>query len=117
VVLVSVWAAWCEACREELPVLSQAPRRHPGLQVVGLDFRDDDSAARDLIQAVGAEQVQSVADRDGRVGIAWGVLGVPESFLVDRDGTVRARRIGPVDESWLRLEADPLLARTDQVRP
>jgi cytochrome c biogenesis protein CcmG/thiol:disulfide interchange protein DsbE len=109
VVLVSVWASWCRPCRAELPLLAEAARNHPGLQVVGLDFRDSATPARDLLAATGAERIRSVQDPDGRLGIEWGVFGVPESFLVDRAGTVRARRVGAVDQAWLQAATDPLL--------
>jgi cytochrome c biogenesis protein CcmG, thiol:disulfide interchange protein DsbE len=112
VLLVNVWASWCAPCREELPVLAAAAHRlgPQGLRIVGIDFRDRDSSAADLLRVLGAGDIPSLSDPDGRVGVDWGVFGVPESFLVDRAGVVRARRLGPVDPEWLRAQVEPLLA-------
>lgn len=113
VVLVNVWASWCGPCRDELPVLVAAQERwgDDGLEVVGIDTRDRESAARALLSERGATSIRSVVDQDGRLALSWGALGVPETFVVDRSGIVRARSIGPVDEGWLEQHAEPLLVR------
>lgn len=111
VVVVNVWASWCGPCRDELPVLVAAAERwsEDGLHVVGIDTRDRDSAARELLRAAGAEGMPSVTDPDGRLALSWGALGVPETFVVGRDGVVQARLVGPVSEGWLEGHVLPLL--------
>lgn len=112
VVLVNVWASWCAPCRDELPLLAGLHERFggAGLHVVGIDFRDRDGPARDLLTRSGADAFPSVRDPDGRLSIAWGVFGIPETILVDRDGVVRDRLIGPVSAEWLRTRVVPLVA-------
>ena len=112
VVVVNVWASWCAPCRDELPALADAARRwgEDGLHVVGISTRDRESAARGLLREVGASALPSVVDQDGRLALSWGALGVPETFVVDRSGVVRARLAGAVDEAWLERHAAPLLA-------
>jgi cytochrome c biogenesis protein CcmG, thiol:disulfide interchange protein DsbE len=111
VVLVNVWAAWCAPCRDELPVLSAAGRRlaDRGLRWVGIDSRDGERQARELLAATGGDPASSVVDPDGRLAAAWRVPGLPATFVVDRAGTVRAARLGVVTEEWIEAEVVPLL--------
>jgi cytochrome c biogenesis protein CcmG/thiol:disulfide interchange protein DsbE len=111
VVLVNVWASWCRPCREEMPLLADAARRWgpQGLRVVGIDVNDDPVAARAFLDDVGGVPFPSVADPDGRLAVEWGTTGVPETFVVDRDGTVVAKRFGAVTVAWLAEEVAPRL--------
>jgi cytochrome c biogenesis protein CcmG/thiol:disulfide interchange protein DsbE len=109
VVVVSVWAAWCAPCREELPVLVAAQRAHTGLRLVGIDTRDGERQARQLLADVGGEPGSSVVDPDGALAASWDVAGVPETFVVDAGGTVRARHLGAVSPPWLQDAVAPLL--------
>ena len=98
--LLNVWASWCEPCREELPTLSRlAPA--DGVPLYGLDYKDRDDAALALLQRHGNPYLGSAVDREGRVGIDYGVYGVPETFVIDREGRIRYRHLGPVTaEVW-----------------
>jgi cytochrome c biogenesis protein CcmG/thiol:disulfide interchange protein DsbE len=109
VVVVTVWAAWCGPCREELPVLVAAQRSHAGLRLVGIDTRDGERQARELLAQLGGDPATSVVDPDGALAASWDVAGVPETFVVDAGGTVRARHLGPVGEQWLDDAVAPLL--------
>jgi cytochrome c biogenesis protein CcmG, thiol:disulfide interchange protein DsbE len=113
VVLVNVWASWCGPCRDEMPLLAAAQQKWTGsgLEVVGINTRDGPVAARALLRETGATGVRSVLDPDGRLAVAWGASGVPETFLVDRGGIVRARHVGPVTEQWLRRHVPRWLSR------
>lgn len=113
--LLNVWASWCVACREEHPVLVALARRNI-VPIVGLNYKEvrGDGAldargmaleaetamaierARKWLGAHGDPYTLSVLDIDGRVGIDFGVYGVPETFLIDRDGRIRYKHIGPV---------------------
>jgi cytochrome c biogenesis protein CcmG/thiol:disulfide interchange protein DsbE len=113
VVLVNVWASWCGPCRDEIPLLDAAARGlgPRGLMVVGVDTQDNPQRARTfLAEVAGTVAYQSVDDSAGRVAVDWGTFGVPETFLVDRDGTVRARVVGEVSPRWIDDQVVPLLA-------
>ncbi|MCW3818582.1 redoxin domain-containing protein [Micromonospora sp. DR5-3] len=112
VVLVNVFASWCGPCRDELPLLvdterSWSPR---GLRVVGLNIRDGVDAVRALLDETGATGLTVVPDPDGTRAVEWGVRGVPETFVVDRDGRLVDRRQGVVTRQWLEQRIAPLLA-------
>jgi cytochrome c biogenesis protein CcmG, thiol:disulfide interchange protein DsbE len=114
VVVVNVWAAWCAPCRSELPVLVAARRRlgGQGMRLVGLDVRDGERQARALLEQVGGDPAASVTDPSGRLAGRWGVRGVPETFVVDARGLVRARHVGAVTAAWMDEHVVPLLPAT-----
>ncbi|MFE9690175.1 TlpA family protein disulfide reductase [Micromonospora sp. NPDC005806] len=112
VVLVNVFASWCGPCRDELPLLvdverSWSPR---GLRLVGLNIRDGTDAVRALLEETGATGLTVVPDPDGTRAVEWGVRGVPETFVVGRDGRLVDRRQGVVTRQWLEQRIAPLLA-------
>lgn len=113
VVLVNVWASWCTPCREELPLLVDTARRYQrsGLEVVTINTRDGPVPAREFLAKVGAKRLlsTSVSDPNGSRAVEWGATGVPETFLLDRHGVVRARRVGAVSPGWLDTHLTPLL--------
>ncbi|KXK63708.1 hypothetical protein AWW66_01735 [Micromonospora rosaria] len=112
VVLVNVFASWCGPCRDELPLLAETARQGSpqGLRVVGLNLRDGPDAVRDLLERTRADALTVLPDPDGSRAVDWGVRGVPETFLVDRDGQVVAHQPGVVTRQWLRDRLSPLLA-------
>lgn len=101
--VVNVWASWCTACREEHPELIAAARRLASydVQFVGINFQDRREDALAMLDEMGDNPYPSVVDRKGRIAVDWGVFGVPETFLVDRNGRVRAKVVGAVTEEWL----------------
>lgn len=111
VVLVNVWASWCAPCRDELPALAAAQRRWAGqgLLVAGIDMRDNAESALRLLDELHVTGLTSVADPQGTTAVAWGARGVPETFVVDRGGTVRVWAQGGVDDGWLDRYVAPLL--------
>ncbi|MFG2052550.1 TlpA family protein disulfide reductase [Micromonospora sp. NPDC048930] len=112
VVLVNVFASWCGPCREELPLLVDAERSWSprGLRLVGLNIRDGTEAVRALLDETGATGLTVVPDPDGTRAVQWGVRGVPETFVVGRDGRLVDRRQGVVTRQWLEQRIAPLLA-------
>lgn len=111
VVLVNVWASWCDPCRRELPVFVDAQDRWSGqgFAVAGIDIRDNPESARRMLAELGARELTSVADPLGVTAVAWGARGVPETFLVDRAGRVRWWVQGAVDQAWLQQHIPDLL--------
>ena len=106
--LLNVWASWCAPCREELPVLQDAARRD-GVLLYGRNYKDQDEAARTMLRRHGNPYRASAVDGDGRIGIDYGVYGVPETFVIDREGRIRWRHPGPVTLEIWRNELMPLV--------
>ena len=100
VVLVNVWASWCVACKQEHPVLL-ALSRDKQVPIIGLNYKDRREDATQMLKVEGNPYDVSIVDADGRVGIDWGVYGVPETFVVDKQGVIRYKQIGPISpEVW-----------------
>ncbi|MBI2993753.1 MAG: DsbE family thiol:disulfide interchange protein [Gammaproteobacteria bacterium] len=112
VTLLNVWASWCVACRYEHALLLQLARE-PGVRIYGLNYKDTHEDALRWLEAMGDPYVASGFDADGQVGIDLGVYGVPETFVVDRDGIIRHKHIGPLTEEQVR---DTLLPLLDSLR-
>jgi cytochrome c biogenesis protein CcmG/thiol:disulfide interchange protein DsbE len=95
VTLVNVWASWCEPCRDEAAFLMRLSS-DSRLRVVGIDYKDRPDNAREFLRRFGNPFVAIGADDNGRASIEWGVYGVPESFVVGRDGKIAFKLIGPI---------------------
>jgi cytochrome c biogenesis protein CcmG/thiol:disulfide interchange protein DsbE len=105
--LLNVWASWCVSCREEHPILLQLAKANL-LPVYGLDYKDKTEQALAWLAQNGDPYTASVVDSDGRVGIDYGVYGVPETFLVDKAGVIRYKQIGPITADALTNKILPL---------
>lgn len=99
--LVNVWASWCVACRAEHQVLLRLARETQ-LPIIGLNYKDDREAALQWLANLGNPYSAIAVDADGQIGIEWGVYGVPESFLLDPQGIIRHKQIGPL--TWKDVE-------------
>ncbi|MFP5380655.1 MAG: DsbE family thiol:disulfide interchange protein [Gammaproteobacteria bacterium] len=106
--LLNVWAPWCVSCRQEHPVLMQiaATGRVP---IVGLNWKDRDREAAALLARTGSPYVAVAEDLDGRVGIDYGVTGTPETYVIDREGIVRMKHIGPISPAIWQEKLEPKL--------
>lgn len=113
VVVVSIWASWCGPCQSELPILAKAHHRYGSSQVafLGIATRDSRSGAQAMLARTGLSDVPSILDTSGSIAIDWGATGVPETFVVDRSGRIRAHRVGAVTGDWLDNAVGPLVAR------
>lgn len=109
--VLNVWASWCAPCREEHPLLVDFAQRQPGLTLVGLNYKDQRAAGSTWLQRLGDPYTVSLFDPQGRIGLDWGVYGVPETFVIDRDGVVRHKHIGPLTPETIRDDLEPLLKR------
>lgn len=97
--VINFWASWCVSCRDEHPLLVDLGDRAAlfgGFSVIGVNYRDDPAAARRFLEREGRFPYASGIDGRGRLGIDFGVYGMPETFFVDAEGMVRARHIGPL---------------------
>ena len=99
--IVNVWASWCVACREEHPVLVEFAKKR-AVPIYGLDYKDTRADAGAWLARFGNPYDVSLFDADGRVGIDFGVYGVPETYVVKGDGTIAYRFVGPLSEESLR---------------
>jgi cytochrome c biogenesis protein CcmG/thiol:disulfide interchange protein DsbE len=106
--LLNVWASWCEPCREELPALKVLSSRDR-ISLVGLNYKDDAAQASALLKRVGDPYLGSAVDSDGRVGMDYGVQGVPETFVIDAGGQIRYRHRGPVTADVWRDQLMPIV--------
>jgi cytochrome c biogenesis protein CcmG/thiol:disulfide interchange protein DsbE len=93
--LLNVWASWCVSCREEHPLLLEYSRSGV-VPIYGLNYKDKPADALAWLNDLGDPYVLSVSDLDGRVGIDYGVYGAPETYLIDRNGVIRFKQIGPL---------------------
>jgi len=93
--LLNVWASWCVSCRQEHPLLVELSQSGQ-VPIYGLNYKDERGAALGWLQRLGNPYRASAFDADGRVGIDWGVYGVPETFVIDRKGIIRHKFTGPL---------------------
>jgi cytochrome c biogenesis protein CcmG/thiol:disulfide interchange protein DsbE len=106
--VLNVWASWCGPCREEHPLVIDLARRYP-IAVFGLNYKDRGDDARAWLREMGDPFAATLVDADGKVGIDWGVYGVPETFVIDKEGRVRLKHIGPLTSQAVRDKVEPLL--------
>ena len=106
VTIVNVWASWCVPCHDEVPYLL-ALGRDPRVRLVGINYKDQPDNARRFLGRYGNPFAASGADLNGRAAIEWGVYGVPESFLVGRDGRIAYKLIGPIGEANFQQVVKP----------
>ena len=106
--VLNVWASWCVSCRAEHEIITRLSSLNLA-PVIGLNYKDDADDARRWLQQFGDPYTTSIMDADGRVGIDWGVYGVPETFIIGKDGFIKYKHIGPVTMESLEAEVLPML--------
>jgi len=111
--LVNVFASWCTACRYEHPIFMRL-RRDGVVPIHGLNYKDKPEDAAQWLDTLGDPYTRTGADLDGRVAIDWGVYGVPETFVVGRDGRIAYKQVGPVTAEVLDETIMPLIERLRQ---
>jgi len=108
--LLNVWASWCVACRQEHPLLVDLARQNV-VPIYGLNYKDKRDDALAWLGRYGNPYIASLSDTEGLVGIDYGVYGVPETFVIDKAGTIRLKHIGPVTPEALRDTILPLVRK------
>jgi cytochrome c biogenesis protein CcmG/thiol:disulfide interchange protein DsbE len=111
--MLNVWASWCVACKVEHPLLVEM-QRSKVVPLIGLDYKDQRAVALKFLAQNGDPYDMSVMDLDGRIGIDYGVYGVPETFLIDKNGVIRHKQIGPITPEALEKTILPLIAKLNQ---
>ncbi len=106
--LLNVWASWCVSCREEHPVLLDLAKSNV-VPVFGLNYKDQRDEALAWLKRFGDPYALSVMDSAGRIGMDYGVYGVPETFVIDKAGVIRYKQIGPVTPKILTEKILPLI--------
>ena len=106
--LLNVWASWCVACRQEHPVLMEFAKQGV-VPLLGLDYKDGTENGAGWLRQFGNPYSISGVDADGRVGIDYGVYGVPETFVIDKKGVIRMKHIGPVTPEVITEKLLPLI--------
>jgi cytochrome c biogenesis protein CcmG/thiol:disulfide interchange protein DsbE len=100
--MLNVWASWCVACRDEHPYLFEY-QKSGAVPIYGLNYKDKREDALDWLGQLGDPYLLSAVDFDGRVAIDYGVYGAPESYIIDKHGTIRLKHVGPVTpDVWSR---------------
>jgi cytochrome c biogenesis protein CcmG/thiol:disulfide interchange protein DsbE len=111
--LLNVWASWCVSCRAEHGLLTALARANV-VPIYGLAYKDRRANALAFLGSYGNPYVLSIQDIDGRVGIDFGVYGVPESYLIDKAGVIRFKQIGPVTMDVVETTILPMVKRLNQ---
>ncbi len=108
--MLNVWASWCAACRDEHPVLVDLAKSG-AVPIYGLNYKDRREDALRWLSVYQDPYSLSVVDADGRIGIDYGVYGVPETYLIDKKGVIRYKQIGPVTRDILAQKILPLVGQ------
>jgi len=108
--LLNVWASWCVACRVEHPLLIDLAKSGR-VSIVGLNYKDEREDALAWLEHHGDPYERTIFDHEGRLGLDLGVYGVPETFVIDRDGVIRYKQVGPITDEALNDVILPLLDR------
>ncbi|AWU94891.1 DsbE family thiol:disulfide interchange protein [Azospirillum ramasamyi] len=113
VTLVNVFASWCIPCKAEHPVITRLAREQ-GVTVYGINYKDKPEDALTWLARYGNPYAAIGADPDGRVSIDWGVYGVPESYLIDRQGRIRFKHVGPLTPQVVEEQLLPMVKHLRQ---
>ncbi|MEK7796221.1 MAG: DsbE family thiol:disulfide interchange protein [Pseudomonadota bacterium] len=108
VYLLNVWASWCVSCRVEHPLLNELARNKT-VTLIGLNYKDQRQDALAWLKDMGNPYETSLSDLDGRFGIEIGVYGVPETFVIDKEGIIRYKHIGPLTPAAMEQKLLPLI--------
>ncbi len=107
--ILNVWASWCRECVYEHPVFVELAKQQDAVPIIGLNYKDQNTDASAWLQRFGNPYSSIVTDVEGNIGLDWGVYAVPETFIIDKQGVVRHKVIGPVSAEMMKTELLPLI--------
>ncbi|HEY5305269.1 MAG TPA: DsbE family thiol:disulfide interchange protein [Pseudolabrys sp.] len=110
VTVVNVWASWCVPCHDEVPFLEQLSK-DKRIQLVGINYKDAPDNARRFLNRYGNPFAAAGVDENGRTSIDWGVYGVPETYVIGRDGSIAFKLVGPITAENLAGTLGPEIAK------
>lgn len=110
--LLNVWATWCVTCREEHAFLNQLQKQ--GVHIVGIDYKDNTLDAQRWIAELGNPYDEILVDEDGRVGLDLGVFGAPETYVIDKQGVIRYKHIGDLNQKVWSETIQPIVTALEQ---
>jgi len=113
--LVNVWASWCVPCRTENPLLVELAKAGT-VPIYGINYKDDPEEALAFLEELGDPFTRIGADRSGRAAIDWGVYGLPETFVIDAEGRIAYKHVGPFDRRALEDDIVPVVRRLQAER-
>lgn len=106
--LMNVWATWCVSCRAEHETLVELERLNVA-PIIGLNYKDENDAAKNWLQELGNPYLANAVDADGRIAIDYGVYGAPETYIIDKQGIIRHKHIGPVTPEIVNKTIIPMV--------
>jgi cytochrome c biogenesis protein CcmG/thiol:disulfide interchange protein DsbE len=110
VAVLNIWATWCVSCRAEHGALLELAKTGK-VDIYGLNYKDERAAAQQWLRQLGDPYVANAFDDTGRVGIDWGVYGAPETFVIDSQGIIRHKHVGPLTAEVINEQILPLVAK------
>ena len=113
VTVVNVWSSWCVPCRVEMPLLNELAARDE-VAIFGINYKDSPEGALGFLAELGDPYTRIGADRNGRVSIDWGVYGLPETFVIDAEGRIAYKHIGPFNRRSLEEDILPVVRRLQE---
>lgn len=111
--MLNVWASWCGSCKDEHPLLMDLAQQRI-VPIYGLDYKDKRADGLATLRSSGDPYTLAISDADGKVGFDYGVYGVPETYVIDKQGVIRDKIIGPVTRQNLRERILPLIAELNK---
>ena len=107
--ILNIWASWCRECRIEHPLFNQMAHQYD-FEIVGLNYKDQLDDAKQWLQQFGDPFSTTIFDQQGTAGLDWGVYGVPETFLIDPNGIIRYKHVGPINPQIVQEVIVPFFA-------
>ncbi len=113
-ILLHVWASWCGVCKREQPTLVKLKER--GVPIIGVNYRDDPDSAKRFLDQYGNPFKLNLVDMSGKFGLDLGVYGTPETYVIDGEGRMFYRHVGPLDMKTFETDIKPLLKYTEKLK-